>query len=152
MGIRLSSTFFAKPSYVQKKWLLINAEDQVLGRLASQIAKILRGKHKAYYTPHINCGDNVVVINASKLKLTGKKLQQKVYYRHTGFPGGIKKITAIDLISGKYPERMLQMAVKRMLPKESPLAREQLKSIYIYGGDIHPHSAQLPLLINPVRK
>ncbi len=151
MSTKLSSTFFAKPSYVQKKWLLIDAKDQILGRLASQIAKILRGKHKPYFTPHINCGDNVVVINADKLKLTGKKFQQKIYYRHTGFPGGIKQIKAIDLISGKHPERMLQLAVKRMLPKESPLARQQLKCMHVYAGEKHPHEAQSPVLINPVK-
>ena len=151
MSTKLSSTFFAKPSYVQNKWLLIDAKDQILGRLASQIAKILRGKHKAYFTPHINCGDNVVVINADKLKLTGKKFQQKIYYRHTGFPGGIKQIKAIDLISGKHPERMLQLAVKRMLPKESPLARQQLKCMHVYASENHPHEAQSPVLINPVK-
>ncbi|WP_236870527.1 50S ribosomal protein L13 [Candidatus Bandiella numerosa] len=151
MSTKLSSTFFAKPSYVQNKWLLIDAKDQILGRLAAQIAKILRGKHKPYFTPHINCGDNVVVINADKLKLTGKKLQQKIYYRHTGFPGGIKQIKAIDLISGKYPERMLQLAVKRMMPKESPLARQQLKCLHAYAGEDNPHAAQQPVLINPVK-
>jgi large subunit ribosomal protein L13 len=151
MSTKLSSTFFAKPSYVQKKWLLIDASDQVLGRLASQIAKILRGKHKPYFTPHINCGDNVVVINADKLKLTGKKFQQKIYYRHTGFPGGIKKIKAIDLISSKHPERMLQLAVKRMLPKESPLARQQFKCMHVHAGESHPHEAQKPVLIKPVK-
>lgn len=151
MSKKLSSTFFAKNSDVQKKWLLVDAENQVLGRLASQIAKILRGKHKAYYTPHTNCGDNIVIINSNKIKLTGKKFQQKIYYRHTGYPGGIKQITAIDLISGKHPERMLQLAVKRMLPKESPLARQQLKNMYVYATKDHPHSAQQPTLINPVK-
>ena len=148
---KLSGTFFAKPQEVQKKWLLVDAKDQVLGRLAAQIAKILRGKHKPYYTPHINCGDNIVVINADKLKLTGKKLQQKIYYRHTGFPGGIKEVKAFELLSGKHPERMLKLAVKRMLPKESPLARQQFKCLHVYGSEAHPHTAQKPVLIKPVK-
>ena len=151
MSVKLSSTFFAKPQNVEKKWLLIDAKDQILGRLAAQIAKLLRGKHKPYYTPHINCGDNIIVINADKVKLTGKKLQQKIYYRHTGYPGGIKEVKAADLLSGKYPERMLNLAVKRMLPKESPLARQQLKCLHIYRDTEHPHKAQKPVLINPVK-
>ncbi len=151
MSVKLSSTFFAKPQDVEKNWLLIDAKEQILGRLAAQIAKLLRGKHKPYYTPHINCGDNIIVINADKVKLTGKKLQQKTYYRHTGYPGGIKEVKAADLLSGKYPERMLTLAVKRMLPKESPLARQQLKCLHIYRDNEHPNKAQKPVLINPVK-
>jgi large subunit ribosomal protein L13 len=151
MSIRLSSTFFAKTQDVERKWLLIDGRNQVLGRLAAQIAKLLRGKHKPYYTPHINCGDNIIVINADKVKLTGKKPQQKIYYKHTGYPGGIKEIKAVDLLSGKYPQRMLTLAVKRMLPKESPLARQQLKDLHVYSGNEHPHEAQKPTLVNIVK-
>ncbi len=152
MSKRLSETYFANPSDIQKSWLLVDAKDQVLGRLCAQIAKILRGKHKPSYTPHINCGDNIVVINAEKVKLTGKKLQQKVYYKHTGFPGGVKKATVNDVLCGKYPERVLKLAVKRMLPKESPLARQQFKNLYVYTGENHLHIAQKPKLINPIKK
>lgn len=152
MNKRLSGTYFANPSNIQKSWLLIDAKDQVLGRLSAQIAKILRGKHKPSYTPHMDCGDNIVVINAEKVRLTGKKLQQKVYYKHTGFPGGIKEKTAGEMLNGRYPERMLKLAVKRMLPKESPLARQQFKNLYVYSGENHPHAAQKPKAINPVRK
>ena len=152
MNKRLSGTYFANPSNIQKSWLLIDAKDQVLGRLSAQIAKILRGKHKPSYTPHMDCGDNIVVINAEKVRLTGKKLQQKVYYKHTGFPGGIKEKTAGEMLNGRYPERMLKLAVKRMLPKESPLARQQFKNFYVYAGENHPHIAQKPKLVNPVKK
>ena len=148
MNTKLSSTFFAKPSYVIKKWLLIDANNQVLGRLAAQVTKILRGKHKAYFTPYINCGDNIVIINSDKIKLTGKKLHQKIYYRHTGFPGGINQIKAIDLLSGNYPDRLLRLAVKRMMPKESPLSRQQFKCMHIYASKIHPHSAQRLIITN----
>ena len=152
MNKRLSGTYFANPSNIQKSWLLIDAKDQVLGRLSAQIAKILRGKHKPSYTPYMDCGDNIVVINAEKVRLTGKKLQQKVYYKHTGFPGGIKEKTAGEMLNGRYPERMLKLAVKRMLPKESPLARQQFKNFYVYAGENHPHIAQKPKLVNPVKK
>ena len=152
MNKRLSGTYFANPSNIQKSWLLIDAKDQVLGRLSAQIAKILRGKHKPSYTPHMDCGDNIVVINAEKVRLTGKKLQQKVYYKHTGFPGGIKEKTAGEMLNGRYPERMLKLAVKRMLPKESPLARQQFKNLYVYAEENHPHIAQKPKLVNPVKK
>ena len=152
MRKRLSGTYFANPSDIQKSWLLIDAKDQVLGRLSAQIAKILRGKHKSFFTPHINCGDNIVVINADKVKLTGKKLEQKVYYKHTGFPGGIKESTASDILRSRHPERMVKLAVKRMMPKESPLARQQFKNLHVYAGENHPHVAQKPKLINPVKK
>ena len=152
MRKRLSGTYFANPSDIQKNWLLIDAKDQILGRLSTQIAKILRGKHKPSYTPHMDCGDNIVVINAEKVKLTGRKLQQKVYYRHTGFPGGIKERTAGDILHSRYPERVVKLAVKRMLPKESPLARKQFKNLYVYSGENHPHVAQKPKAINPLKK
>jgi len=149
--INLCKTHFAKPSTISKKWLLVDAKDQILGRLASQIAKVLRGKHKVNYTPHMDCGDNIVVINAKYIKLTGKKLEQKVYYRHTGYPGGLKQRTAGQIIDGKYPTRLLSLAVERMLPKESPLARKQLKNLYIFAEAEHLHAPQKPTLIQLVK-
>ena len=143
-----TGTFFANPSFVEKKWLLIDARDMVLGRLAAKIVGILRGKHKPYYTPFINCGDHIVVINAAQVKLTGKKLEQNKFYWHTGYPGGIKERTFGQIIQGKYPERLLRNAVRRMMPKESPLARKQLKNLYIYAADEHRHNAQQPFLID----
>lgn len=137
-------TYSAKPSEVTKKWLVIDAEGVVLGRLASNIAKILRGKHKTIFTPHIDTGDHVVVINAEKVKLTGKKRQNKVYYRHTGHPGGIKSATPEFILSGPHPERVIEKAVERMMPKDSPLARDQLGKLRVYGGASHPHEAQKP--------
>ena len=137
-------TYSAKPKDVQEKWLLIDADGVVLGRLASAIAKILRGKHRPMFTPHIDTGDHVVIVNADKVKLTGKKRQQKVYYRHTGHPGGIKTATPEFLLSGKHPERVIEKAVERMMPKESPLARKQLTKLRVYAGTEHPHTAQNP--------
>lgn len=137
-------TYSAKPSEVKKEWLVIDAEGVVLGRLATTVAKILRGKHKPIFTPHIDTGDNVVIINADKVKLTGKKRANKVYYRHTGHPGGIKQQTAEFILSGPYPERVIEKAVERMLPKESPLARDQFRKLHVYPGAEHPHTAQSP--------
>ena len=137
-------TYSAKPKDVVRKWLVIDAEGVVLGRLATFIAMRLRGKHKATFTPHIDTGDHVVVINADKVKFTGRKLDQKVYYRHTGHPGGIKQITAGKQLSGRFPERVLEKAVERMLPKESPLARAQMTHLRIYNAGEHPHEAQSP--------
>ncbi len=135
-------TYSAKPAEVTKKWLVIDAEGVVLGRLASQIAKILRGKHKTIFTPHIDTGDYVVVVNAEKVKLTGKKLSNKKYHRHTGYPGGIKTATPEFLLNGKFPGRVIEKAVERMMPKESPLARQQLTKLRVYAGTEHPHTAQ----------
>ena len=126
----------------------MDACDCVLGRLASQITKVLRGKNKVDYTPYIDCGDNIVVINASKIKLTSNKSKNKVYYRHTGYPGGIKKNTAANILTGDYSYRVLHHAVKGMLPKESPLARRQMKNLYIYPYSQHNHIAQKPTLIS----
>ena len=137
-------TFSAKPSDIDKKWLLINADGLVLGRLASLIAMRLRGKHKPSYTPHVDCGDFVVVINADKVRFTGKKLTDKIYYWHTGHPGGIKERTAGNILGGRFPERILEKAVERMLPKESPLARKQMTHLRIYTTGEHPHAAQNP--------
>ena len=139
----IQTTYSAKPSEVTRKWLLIDAKDLVLGRLATIIAKILRGKHKAIFTPHIDCGDNVIVINADKIHLTGKKLAEKPYYWHTGYPGGIKSRTAGQIMNSKYPERVLQSAVERMIAR-TPLGRDQLRKLHIYKGEEHPHQAQKP--------
>jgi len=136
------NTYSAKPSEVTKKWLIIDAEGVVLGRLASKVAYLLRGKHKPIFTPHIDTGDHVVVINAQKVKLTGKKLKDKVYYRHTGFAGGIKETTPEFILNSKHPERVIEKAVERMMPKESPLARQQLGKLRVYPGTEHPHTAQ----------
>lgn len=135
-------TYSAKPAEVEKKWLVIDAEGVVLGRLASQVAKLLRGKHKTIFTPHIDTGDHVVVINAGKVKLTGKKRQNKIYYRHTGYPGGIKSATPEFILNSAHPERVIEKAVERMMPKESPLARHQLAKLRVYPGPEHPHEAQ----------
>nr|WP_319389430.1 50S ribosomal protein L13 [uncultured Cohaesibacter sp.] len=140
-------TFSANPSNIEKKWILIDAEGLVLGRLASLIAMRLRGKHKATFTPHMDCGDNVIVINADKVKLTGRKYENKKYYWHTGHPGGIKERTARQIIEGKFPERVLQKAVQRMLPG-GPLSRVQMSNLRVYGGAEHPHEAQSPEVLD----
>ena len=142
-----STTASLKPAEVEKKWIVVDAQDAVVGRLASFIAMRLRGKHRPDYTPHVDCGDFVVVVNADKVKFTGKKLADKIYYWHTGHPGGVKKRTAGQLLDGKYPERVLEKAVERMLPKESPLARKQLTHLRIYNAGEHPHAAQNPQAI-----
>ena len=132
------------PADVENKWIVIDATDVVVGRLASYVAKRLRGKHRADFTPHIDTGDFVVVVNAEKAKFTGNKLADKVYYRHTGHPGGIKETTAGKIMSGRFPERAIEMAVKRMMPKESTLARKQFSKLRVYAGAEHPHEAQAP--------
>lgn len=136
-------TFSATPSDIEKKWILIDADGVVLGRLASQVAKILRGKHKPSFTPHMDCGDNVIVINAEKVKLTGKKASDKVYYWHTGYPGGIKQRTAGQIIEGEHPERVILKAVERMITRNR-LGRQQMKNLRVYAGGEHPHDAQQP--------
>ena len=136
-------TFSAKPADVEKKWLLIDAEGLVVGRLASLIAMRLRGKHKPIFTPHVDCGDNIVVINAGKVVLTGNKYENKTYYRHTGYPGGIKKTTARRVLEGAHAERVLLKAVERMLPG-GPLSRQQMRNLKVYTGSDHPHEAQQP--------
>jgi len=140
----MKTTASLKPAEVEKKWIVIDAENAVVGRLASFIAMRLRGKHRPDYTPHVDCGDYVVVINADKVKFTGRKLDQKIYYRHTGHPGGVKSITAGKQLSGRFPERVLEKAVERMLPKESPLARAQMTHLRIFNGAEHTHQAQSP--------
>ncbi len=140
-------TFSARPADIDKKWILVDADGVVLGRMASQIALILRGKHKPSYTPHMDCGDNVVVINAGKVKLTGKKLSDKIYYRHTGYPGGIKERRAGEILEGKHPERVVQKAIERMIPG-GPLGRRQIKNLRVYAGAEHPHEAQNPEVLD----
>lgn len=137
-------TFSATPKDIKKEWVVINAEGVILGRLASYVAKVLRGKHKASYTPHMDCGDNVVIVNADKVKLTGRKRGKKIYYRHTGFAGGIKQRTAEEVLNGNFPTRVFEKAVERMMPKDSPLARKQMRGLHIYVGNEHPHTAQQP--------
>lgn len=132
---------------IDKKWILIDANGIVLGRLASKVSMILRGKHKPSFTPHADCGDHVIIINAEKVKFTGKKLDDKIYYWHTGHPGGIKSRTARQIIEGKFPDRVIRMAVKRMIPK-GPLGSVQLSNMKVYAGTNHPHEAQAPELLN----
>ena len=141
------STVSAKPAEVEKKWLLIDADGLVVGRLASIIANRLRGKHKAIYTPHVDCGDNVIVINAGKVRFTGNKLKDKTYYRHTGYPGGIKSVTAGKILDGRFPERVLEKAIERMVPR-GPLGRAQMRNLRIYAGAEHPHVAQNPQVVD----
>ncbi|MDZ4775614.1 MAG: 50S ribosomal protein L13 [Alphaproteobacteria bacterium] len=134
----------AKAAETTNKWIVVDAEGVVVGRLATFIAMRLRGKHRPDFTPHADVGDYVVVINAEKVVFTGRKLTDKIYYRHTGYPGGIKERVAGKILGGKYPERVLEKAVERMLPKESPLARGQFAKLRVYAGPAHPHEAQSP--------
>lgn len=136
-------TYSAKPSEVQRSWYLIDAEGKTLGRLATTIAATLRGKHKAMYTPHIDTGDFVIVVNAGKVRVTGDKDREKVYYRHSNYPGGLKSTTLRDMRK-RHPERILEEAVKGMLPRNT-LGRNQLKKLKLYAGADHPHSAQQPV-------
>lgn len=137
-----------KAGAVDKQWIVVDASDAVVGRLASFIAMRLRGKHRPDYTPNVDCGDHVIVINADKVKFTGRKLDQKKYYWHTGHPGGIKERTAGKILGGRFPERVIAKAVERMLPKESPLARKQLTHLKLYSGAEHPHEAQNPVQVD----
>jgi large subunit ribosomal protein L13 len=137
------STYSAKPAEVEKKWVVIDADGLVVGRLASIVALRLRGKHKPTFTPHVDCGDNVIIINAAKAVLTGRKLEKKVYYHHTGFIGGIKERTAKSIMEGRFPERVVEKAVQRMLPR-GPLGRQQFGNLRVYPGAEHPHAAQNP--------
>lgn len=140
-------TFSAKPAEVEKKWVMIDASGLVVGRLASIVAMRLRGKHKPTYTPHVDDGDNVVIVNAEKVVLTGRKLQQKVYHHHTGYIGGIKDRTAKFILEGRFPERVVEKAVERMLPR-GPLGRRQLGNLRVYKGPDHPHAAQNPVTLD----
>ena len=137
-------TYQAKKEELDHQWYLVNAEGKVLGRLAAELVKILKGKNKPTYTPHLDTGDFVIVVNAGKVSLTGKKMKDKIYYRHTGYPGGIKEMNAEKLLAKK-PTEMIRMAVKGMLPKNS-LGRQMLRKLKIYAGPNHPHEAQEPVL------
>jgi large subunit ribosomal protein L13 len=147
MKALLKTTKSAKPAEVEKKWHLIDAEGLVVGRVATIIANILRGKHKPSFTPHVDCGDNVIVINADKVRFTGNKLKQKVYYRHTGYAGGIKGITAGKVLEGRFPERVLEKAIERMIPR-GPLGRQQMRNLRLYSGAEHPHEGQNPEVLD----
>ncbi|HAU22872.1 MAG TPA: 50S ribosomal protein L13 [Erythrobacter sp.] len=136
-----------KPAEVEKKWHLIDADGLVVGRLATIVANILRGKHKPSYTPHVDCGDHVIIINADKVKFTGKKMADKVYYKHTGYPGGIKETTPEKVLEGRFPERVLEKAVERMIPR-GPLGRQQMRALHLYNGTEHPHDGQNPEVID----
>ena len=136
-------TYSAKAGEVDKKWIVIDANGLVVGRLAALIALRLKGKHRPLYTPHVDCGDNIVVINAEKVVFTGKKYEDKRYYRHTGYPGGIKETTPRRLIEGKFPERVIEKAVERMLER-GPLMRKIMRNLKVYKGATHPHEAQNP--------
>ncbi|MEM7330755.1 MAG: 50S ribosomal protein L13 [Chloroflexota bacterium] len=137
-------TFVTKPAEVERKWVIVDAEGQTLGRLATQIAVLLRGKHKPIYSPHVDCGDYVVVINAEKIQVTGRRLDQKQYYRHSGYPGGLRQISLRDQLE-KHPTRPVELAVKGMLPKNR-LGRKMIKKLKVYAGADHPHEAQQPEL------
>ena len=140
-------TYSAKPSDIERAWCVIDADGLVLGRLAAVIASRLRGKHKPLFTPHIDCGDNIIVINAEKVRLTGRKRADKVYYWHTGYPGGIKSRTAERILDGKHPERVLIKAVERMISR-NPLGRAQMRKLHVYKGGEHPHAAQKPEVLD----
>ena len=140
-------TFSATPATIEKKWILLDAEDVVLGRLAAFAASRLRGKHKPAFTPHMDDGDNVIIINAGKVKLTGYKREDKIYYWHTGYPGGIKQRTAREILEGDHPTRVVEKAIERMIPK-GPLGRQQLRNLRVYAGSDHPHSAQEPTVFD----
>jgi len=140
-------TFSATPADVTHDWVVIDADGVVLGRLATVVANRLRGKHKPIYTPHVDCGDHVIVINADKVRLTGNKRAQKTYYRHTGYPGGIKSTTADKILAGEHPERVIEKAVQRMIPK-GPLGRDVLRKLRVYAGSEHPHEAQQPAVLD----
>ncbi len=138
-------TYTARAEDIEQEWFLVNAEGKTLGRLASEIAQVLRGKHKPIYTPHLDCGDFVIVVNAEKVQVTGRKLDQKMYYRHTGYPGGIKSISLRNQLQ-KHPERVLEAAVRGMLPKNR-LGRKMFKKLKVYAGNSHPHQAQQPKVL-----
>ena len=140
-------TYSAKPSEVQKDWFVVDAEGVVAGRLCAEVAKILRGKHKPTFTPHIDCGDHVVIVNADKVKLTGKKTTDKIYYRHTGHPGGIKSTTPEKILASNFPERVIENTIKRMLPR-GPMGNKQLGNLRVYAGTEHPHSGQNPTTLD----
>ncbi len=139
----MKTTISIKPADVKKDWVLIDAEGLILGRLAAIVANRLRGKHKPIFTPHVDCGDNIVIINADKVKLTGKKLEDSVFYYHTGYAGGIKGRSIKERLNGKNPQSVVEKAIERMITR-GPLQRQQMKNLYVYAGPEHPHAAQQP--------
>ncbi|MBQ7659264.1 MAG: 50S ribosomal protein L13 [Alphaproteobacteria bacterium] len=141
------NTYATKPSDIERKWYVVDAYGVVLGRLAAEVAKILRGKHKPYFTTNLDCGDYVVVINAEKVKLTGNKLTDKKYFKHTGWVGGIKETNPTRILSGRFPERVIEKAVERMISRGS-MGRQQMTKLKVYAGAEHPHSAQNPLVLD----
>ncbi len=143
----MMKTYSGKPSDFDKRWFVVDAENAVLGRLAAIIANRLRGKHKPSFSPHLDDGDNIIVVNAEKVHLTGRKRTGKIYYWHTGYPGGIKQRTAKQVLEGRHPERTVQKAVQRMVPR-GPLGRRQLKNLHVYAGAEHPHAAQKPEVLD----
>jgi large subunit ribosomal protein L13 len=147
MKALMKTTKVATPATIEKKWLLIDAEGLVVGRLASIVANILRGKHKPSFTPFMDCGDNVIIVNAGKVRFTGKKLADKIYYKHTGYAGGLKEITAGKILEGRFPERVLEKAVERMIPR-GPLGRQQMRNLRIFAGAEHDHAAQNPEVLD----
>ena len=140
-------TFSAKPAEVEKKWVVVDAEGVILGRLASVLATRLRGKHLATFTPHVDCGDNIIVVNAEKVRLTGKKREDDIFYWHTGYPGGIKGRSKGAILDGRHPERVIEKAVERMLPR-GPLFRKIMGNLKVYAGPVHPHEAQKPAVLD----
>jgi large subunit ribosomal protein L13 len=146
--MKTTMSLSAEQAKKQKSWILIDAENVVLGRLASIVALRLKGKHKPNYTPHVDCGDNVVVINAEKVRITGRKMTDRVFHWYTGYIGGIKQRTPQETLSGKHPERLIEKAVERMLKKESPLARQQFSNLKVDKGAEHPHAAQNPAVLD----
>lgn len=147
MKALMKTTKSANAATVEKKWLLIDAEGLVVGRAASIIANILRGKHKPSFTPHVDCGDHVIVLNVEKVRFTGNKLKTHTYYKHTGHPGGLKEITADKVLAGRFPERVLEKAVERMIPR-GPLGRKQMSNLHLYAGTEHPHAGQQPEVLD----
>jgi large subunit ribosomal protein L13 len=139
----MKTTISIKPADVKKDWVLIDAEGLILGRLAAIVANRLRGKHKATFTPHVDCGDNIIIVNADKVKLTGKKMEDSVFYYHTGYPGGIKGRSIKERLAGKNPQSVVEKAVERMITR-GPLQRQQMKNLHVYVGPEHPHAAQQP--------
>ena len=147
MKALMKTTKSVKPAEVEKKWHLVDADGLVVGRAATIIANILRGKHKPSFTPHVDCGDHVVVINADKVKFTGNKLHDKRYYKHTGYAGGIKETSPQKVLEGRFPQRVLEKAVERMIPR-GPLGRQQMRNLRIFAGSEHPHEGQSPEVID----
>ncbi|MDR3179327.1 MAG: 50S ribosomal protein L13 [Holosporaceae bacterium] len=140
-------TFSLKAGQIKKNWILVDAKDLILGRLSAVVASYLRGKHKPEFTPSMDCGDFVIIINADKIKVTGNKLEDSVFYWHTGYPGGIKQRTMKECLNGRFPQRVISKSVERMLPK-GPLGRKMLKNLKIYSGESHPHEAQQPKILD----